>query len=96
MDPERLKSRIAEAKKGGRLNLSYLKIAELSPNTINQIKTSLPQLHEIDLRGNLLTDLPKEIGELSSLRVIRLSFNKFGELPDVLAAAFAESARGGF
>ena len=68
--------------------MSYLKIAEIPPSTINQIKTSLPQLHEIDLRGNLLTDLPKEIGELSSLRVIRLSFNKFGELPDVLLNAF--------
>ena len=86
MDPERLKSRIAEAKKGGRLNLSYLKIAELSPNTINQIKTSLPNLNEIDLRGNLLTEVPKELGELTSLRVIRLSFNKFSELPSVLSS----------
>ena len=44
MDPERLKSRIAEAKKGGRLNLSYLKLAEISAATVNQIKTALPNL----------------------------------------------------
>ena len=86
MDPERLKSRIAEAKKGGRLNLSYLKLAEISAATVNQIKTALPNLSEIDLRGNLLTELPKELGELTSLRIVRLSFNKFAEVPSVLSA----------
>ena len=86
MDSERLKSRIAEAKKGGRLNLSYLKIAEISAASINQIKSSIPNLQEIDLRGNLLTDLPEELGELTSLHVVRLSLNKFAHLPSILSS----------
>ena len=94
MDSERLKSRIAEAKKGGRLNLSYLKIAEIYVASINQIKSSIPNLQEIDLRGNLLTDLPEELGELTSLHVVRLSFNKFAHLPSILSSfPGAEEAR---
>ena len=64
---------------------SYLKINEVPQSVVNQIKTSLPNLQDLDLRGNALTSLPEQFGELSSLQTIRLSFNKLNDIPMVLS-----------
>ena len=43
-----------------------------------------PNLVELDLRSNELTDLPDELAELRNLRNIRLNYNKFEHIPKVL------------
>ena len=85
MDAEKLKARVIEAKKEGKLNLSYLKLSELPLGLASQIRATLPQLQDIDLRGNALTDLPDEFSEMVSLRTVRLSFNKLTEIPKTLS-----------
>ena len=41
-------------------------------------------LVELDLRSNALVDLPDELAELRSLKVVRLNYNKLEHLPKVL------------
>jgi len=44
----------------------------------------LPNLRKLDLRNNSLTDLPKDFDLLESVCVLKLDFNLFDCLPDVV------------
>ena len=73
-----------EATQHGKLNISYLDIPAITPEQVAEIKSRIPNLVELDLRSNQLTDLPDELAELRNLRNIRLNYNKFEHIPKVL------------
>eukprot|EP00898_Chlorokybus_atmophyticus_P005213 jgi/Chlat1/5693/Chrsp38S05540 len=88
LSADKFKQRVLEAKKTGRLNLSYLELEELSPSLVSRIRTLLPSLSELDLRSNALAELPEELADLKTLRVLRLNYNRLQRMPagGVLAA----------
>lgn len=59
------------------LEVSSVGLAEISPKINN-----LSQLTSLVLRGNSLTALPSDIGQLVKLKMLDLSWNKLSELPD--------------
>ena len=65
------------------LDLSNLHLRSLSPNLFNY--AFLTRLY---LNGNALTELPREIRQLTNLRVLDVSHNRLRELPPELGACF--------
>jgi hypothetical protein len=76
--------KMQEATLHGKLNISYLDIPAITPEQVAEIKSRIPNLVELDLRSNELTDLPDELAELRNLRNIRLNYNKLEHIPKVL------------
>ena len=76
--------KMQEATQHGKLNISYLDIPAITPEQVAEIKSRIPNLVELDLRSNQLTDLPDELAELRNIRNIRLNYNKFEHIPKVL------------
>ena len=76
--------KMQEATQHGKLNISYLDIPAFTPEQVAEIKSRIPNLVELDLRSNQLTDLPDELAELRNIRNIRLNYNKFEHIPKVL------------
>ena len=59
----------------------------LTENQISQLPDSLcerPRLQKLALAGNCLTQLPKNMGRLTSLELVRISANQLMECPDQL------------
>ena len=84
LDDETWAKKLDEAAVRGKLNISFLDIPEFTPEHVAAIKARIPNLVELDLRSNALVDLPDELAELRSLKVVRLNYNKLEHLPKVL------------
>eukprot|EP00899_Mesostigma_viride_P013144 jgi/Mesvir1/21830/Mv04215-RA.1 len=80
---QKLKPKLHEAKKTGKLNLSYSELKELPQGLSSKIKITT-NLVELDLRSNTLVALPDDIVELRMLRVVKLNYNKFTTVPHIL------------
>jgi hypothetical protein len=52
---------------------------------VQHFRREAPNIHELDLRVNRLSDLPVEISQLTSLHTVRLNYNHFAKIPHTLA-----------
>ena len=76
--------RLADAARDGKLNISYMDLPCLETSRVLEIVAKIPNLVELDLRSNDLTDLPPELATLRHLRNVKLTYNKFETIPVVL------------
>jgi|Transcript_15333 hypothetical protein len=76
--------RLADAARDGKLNISYMDLPCLETSRVLEIVGKIPNLVELDLRSNDLTDLPPELATLRHLRNVKLTYNKFETIPVVL------------
>lgn len=56
------------------------------PRQVTHVKTVAATVVECDLRGNVLTTLGNSITEIRTVRTLKLSDNRFTELPRSLTA----------
>ena len=61
---------------------------------IDELAPILPKLKSLDIRGNLLTQLPKALSESGSLRILDVRDNEITELPVAWAKWFAAVTSG--
>ncbi len=73
--------RLADAARDGKLNISYMDLPCLETSRVLEIVGKIPNLVELDLRSNDLTDLPPELATLRHLRNVKLTYNKFETIP---------------
>ncbi|WP_409439188.1 protein kinase domain-containing protein [Psychromonas sp. GE-S-Ul-11] len=75
---------LAQLKSGKLLGIKRLQLVESLTEFPMEILTLADTLEILDLSNNLLSSLPKEIAQLTHLKIIFASNNRFTELPDVL------------
>ena len=81
LDDEALQLALKDASVKGKLSLAYLDLTEITSEQATRVRAGAPNITELDLRSNNLTDLPDELGDLKALRVIKLDYNKLEHLP---------------
>lgn len=84
LDDEALQLALKDASVKGKLSLAYLDLTEITSEQATRVRAGAPNITELDLRSNNLTDLPDELGDLKALRVIKLDYNKLEHLPAML------------
>ena len=62
------------------IRLPNLKTLNLSDNLISKIDVDLVGLEALNLNGNQIESIPKNINKMKHLRVLRLSKNKIGSV----------------
>jgi Leucine-rich repeat (LRR) protein len=58
-----------------------LLLTSSSNSSTSPPQAGVPNITELDLRSNSLTDLPEELAELRTLKSVKLNYNKFEKLP---------------
>eukprot|EP00740_Mantoniella_antarctica_P005333 CAMPEP_0181361168 /NCGR_PEP_ID=MMETSP1106-20121128/7122_1 /TAXON_ID=81844 /ORGANISM="Mantoniella antarctica, Strain SL-175" /LENGTH=1010 /DNA_ID=CAMNT_0023474623 /DNA_START=178 /DNA_END=3207 /DNA_ORIENTATION=+ len=86
LDAEKWRQKLNDAKRTGKLNISYFDLPEITAAQVDDIRAAVPNVHELDLRSNSLTDLPAALADLRSLKSVKLNYNKLAKIPVVLAA----------
>ncbi|WP_434762762.1 leucine-rich repeat-containing protein kinase family protein [Vibrio fortis] len=75
---------LEQLQSGQLLGSTHLKLAEGLKTFPMEIIELADTLEVLDLSGNALSELPKELAKLTKLRIIFASNNQFTHLPDVL------------
>ena len=70
--------------RASRTHRSYSDLSELPEGFVSSVSAAAPNVTEIDLRSNALTELPDDFGDFKSLRVLRLNYNRLSAFPTVL------------
>ncbi|GAX80447.1 hypothetical protein CEUSTIGMA_g7886.t1 [Chlamydomonas eustigma] len=79
-----VEERLMEARRSYKLSLGYAGITMLPAGFVEMVKKFNPNITELELSSNNLSELPDDIEDLRYLRTLRLKYNQFKRIPAVV------------